>query len=79
MQECDEELRSVKRLGEYELVDTPIDRKNIDTRWVFNENEDESGYVTSSKIAGLLNGTCKLKGSDMTLRTPLCHVCQCYN
>lgn len=33
-QECDSEINAMKSLKVYELVETPKNRKTIETRWV---------------------------------------------
>lgn len=45
----DDEIEAVKKLGVFQLVDMPINRKNIYTKWVFKTEEDDSINVTKLK------------------------------
>lgn len=66
----------------YELVDTPYDRKHIDTRWVFKVKEADLGNVLKFKARWVIKGymqshgiyynfTCAPVGRMSTLRMVL--------
>lgn len=46
---CDKEMVLMTKLDVYELVDKPINRKFIETKWVFKAKENESGVVIKFK------------------------------
>lgn len=46
---CKKERSIIKMLKMFELVDTPIRRNQIDTKWVFIGKKDEAENVTKLK------------------------------
>lgn len=53
------EIRSKKDLGVYKLVDTPRQRKQLSTRWVFCVKKDKSGNIFGTRRDGLYVVSCR--------------------
>lgn len=55
-QDCEDEIASIKRLNMYKLVNKPVDRKQLYTKWVLKEKEDEKGVVVKFKAKWVVKG-----------------------
>lgn len=60
----DDEMSSVKYLNVYQVVDTPLNKKPNDTKWVFKFQEDEVGNVNIFKAHRVVKGYIQTFGVD---------------
>lgn len=67
MQECNYEMKYMKELKVYRLVETPKLRKKIDTRWVLKVKEDEVVNITKFKARWSFNGYMQFLGVNYYL------------
>lgn len=64
---CLHEINLLKSLQVYQLVNTPLDRKQIDTCWVFRVKEDEKVNLIKYKARWVVKGYMKAHGVDYEL------------
>ena len=56
-----EELNQFERLKVWQLVELPVGKKSLDTRWVFRNKQDSSGVIVRNKARLVVRGFRKLK------------------
>ncbi|HEX4706357.1 MAG TPA: reverse transcriptase domain-containing protein, partial [Candidatus Udaeobacter sp.] len=61
---CDDEKRAFERLGVYEVVPRPKDRKIVGSRWVFRIKRGPDGTVQKYKARVVAQGFTQIEGID---------------
>ncbi|KAI3708433.1 hypothetical protein L2E82_37602 [Cichorium intybus] len=61
-----EELNQFEKLNVWKLVELPEDKKSFDTRWVFRNNQDDSGVIVRNKARLVVRRFRQIEGLGYT-------------
>ncbi|KAI3752880.1 hypothetical protein L2E82_24920 [Cichorium intybus] len=61
-----EELNQFEKLNVWQLVELPEGKKSLDTRWVFRNNQDDSGVIVRNKARLVVRSFRQIEGLDYT-------------